>query len=119
MVDGREFSHTFLVCSLPTDAAGLLGTEFLNEAGVSIDFGCGKMSFADIGKEPRACKVSPTKRAALTIRDTALNPVYGRLGIKTSSSRPVPIARRILPRTQLGSLRLKKILLLPPGVDKL
>ena len=67
VVDGREFSHTFLVCSLPTDAAGLLGTDFLNEAVASIDFECRKMSFADIGKSPRACKVSPTKGAALTI----------------------------------------------------
>jgi len=41
VVDGREFSHKFLVCSLPTDAAVLLGTDFLNEAGASIDFGCG------------------------------------------------------------------------------
>jgi len=67
VVDGREFSHMFLVCSLPTDAAGLLGIDFLNEVSASIDFGCGKMSFADIGKAPRACKDSPTKGAALTI----------------------------------------------------
>jgi hypothetical protein len=67
VVDGREFNHTFLVCSLPTDAAGLLGTDFLNKAGVSIDFGCGKMSLAGIGKVPRECKVSPTRGAALTI----------------------------------------------------
>jgi hypothetical protein len=67
VVDGREFNHTFLACSLPTDAAGLLGTEFLNKAGVSIDFGCGKMSLADIAKAPRGCRVSPTRGAALTI----------------------------------------------------
>jgi len=67
VVDGREFSHKFLVCSLPTDAAGLLGTDFLNEAGDSIDFGCGKMSLTDIGKALRACKVSLTKGEALTI----------------------------------------------------
>jgi hypothetical protein len=65
VVDGREFSHTFLVCSLSTDAAGLLGTDFLNKAGVSIDFGCGKMSLADIGKAPRASKFSPTRGTAL------------------------------------------------------
>ena len=67
VVDGREFNHTFLACSLPTDAAGLLGTEFLNKAGVSVDFGCGKMSLADIAKAPRGCRVSPTRGAALTI----------------------------------------------------
>ena len=31
VVDGREITHTFLVCSLPSDAAGLLGTDFLTE----------------------------------------------------------------------------------------
>jgi len=67
VVDGREFNHTLLVCSLPTDAECLLGTDFLNKAGVSIDFGCCKMSLADIGKAPRECKFSPTKGAALTI----------------------------------------------------
>jgi len=67
VVEGREFSHKILVYSLPTGAAGILGTDFVNEAGVSIDFGCGKMSFADIGKAPRACKFSPTRGAALTI----------------------------------------------------
>jgi len=124
VVDGREFSHTFLACSLPTDAAGLLDTDFLNKAGVSIDFECGKMSLADIGKAPRACKVPPTTGAALTIftegkEGHSPQPVYGKLGIKTSSSQPAPTARRLLPRTKLGSLRLKKILLLPPRVDKL
>ena len=32
VVDGREFNHTFLVCSLPTDAAGLLGTYFFKQS---------------------------------------------------------------------------------------
>ena len=97
MVDGRRFNRTYMVCSLPSDAAGLLGTDsFLNKAGVSIDFGCGKMSLAGIGKVPRECKVSPTRGAALTIftagkeGHSPLNPVYGRLGIKTSSSQPAP-----------------------------
>jgi len=55
------------VCSLLTEAAGQLGTDFLNEAGASVDFGCGKMSLADTGKAPRACKVPPTRGAALTL----------------------------------------------------
>ena len=29
VVDGREYRHTFLVCQFPTDAAGLLGTDFI------------------------------------------------------------------------------------------
>ena len=30
---GRKFDHTFLVCPLPTEAAGLLGTDFLEGRG--------------------------------------------------------------------------------------
>ena len=30
---GREFNHQFLVCSLPTDAEGLLGMDVLKESG--------------------------------------------------------------------------------------
>jgi hypothetical protein len=44
----REY-HTYFVCALPTEAAGL-GTDFLEEAGIVIDFECGKMSFTDICK---------------------------------------------------------------------
>ena len=28
-LNGREFTHAFLICTLPADAAGLLGTDFL------------------------------------------------------------------------------------------
>ena len=37
-LNGREFTHAFLVCGLPTDAAGLLGTDFLEKAGAVMDF---------------------------------------------------------------------------------
>ena len=30
-LNGREYSHTFLICSLATDAAGLRGTDFFGE----------------------------------------------------------------------------------------
>ena len=33
VIGGREFKHEFLVCSLPTEAAGILGTDFMNESG--------------------------------------------------------------------------------------
>jgi hypothetical protein len=49
---GREYNHTFLVCALPTEAAGLLDTDFL-EAGIVIDFECDKISFTEISKAPR------------------------------------------------------------------
>jgi hypothetical protein len=32
-LNGREFTHVFLVCTLPTDAAGLLGTDFFGKNG--------------------------------------------------------------------------------------
>ena len=48
---GHEFEHTFYVCPLPTDAVGLIGTDFLDRAGAIISFECCKM-FSDIGKMP-------------------------------------------------------------------
>ena len=30
-LNGRDYTHAFLVCSLPTEAAGLLGTDFLKK----------------------------------------------------------------------------------------
>jgi len=35
---GRKLDHTFLVCPLPIEAAGLLGTDFLEERGAHINF---------------------------------------------------------------------------------
>jgi hypothetical protein len=48
----REYTHTFLVCSHPTEAAGLLGTDFLENSGDVIDFECGKMSLTDWKSAP-------------------------------------------------------------------
>ena len=31
LLNGREYTHAFLVCSLPTEAAGLLGTDILEK----------------------------------------------------------------------------------------
>jgi hypothetical protein len=50
----REYSHTFLVCSLSADAADLLGADFLEKAGAVIDFECRTMSRADVDKVSRA-----------------------------------------------------------------
>jgi len=41
---GREFNHQFLACSLPTDAGGLLGMDFLKVSGAIVDLECSKMS---------------------------------------------------------------------------
>jgi len=37
-IHGHRFKHAFLVCSLPTEVAGLLVTDFMAKAGVVIDF---------------------------------------------------------------------------------
>jgi hypothetical protein len=66
-IGGREFKHKFLVCSLPTEAAGLIGTDFMNGVGAKIDFGCGKTSLSDVGKVPRVHNDSGTDSAALTV----------------------------------------------------
>ena len=43
-LEGREYRHPFVVCSLPTYAAGLLGMDFFEKTGAEINFECGKMS---------------------------------------------------------------------------
>ena len=55
-VNGHEFNHTFLGCSLPPNAAGLLGMDFIHGSGAMIDCQCCKMSLADIGRVPRMRK---------------------------------------------------------------
>ena len=51
---GRKFYHTFLVCPLPTEAAGLLGTDLLEGRSAHINFEDGKMSLNDAVKDNRA-----------------------------------------------------------------
>jgi hypothetical protein len=55
------------VGTLPTEAAGLMDSDFINGAGSKIDFGCGKLSFSDVGKAPRENSDSDTEREALTV----------------------------------------------------
>ena len=43
-LNGREFTHSFLICPLPTKAAGLLGTDYLERLGAIVDFACGELS---------------------------------------------------------------------------
>jgi len=54
------------VCSLPTDAAGLLGTDFFEKTGAVINFECGKMSLTDIDQVSRVYSVPPVEHASLT-----------------------------------------------------
>jgi hypothetical protein len=60
------------MCSLPTDAAGLLGTDFMEGRGTVINFEDSKMSLIDVAATPRACVEPSNKRAVLTVftRDT-------------------------------------------------
>ena len=63
----REFTHAFLLCSLPTDAADLLGSDFLEKAGAVINLECGKKSLNGIGNVPRVLSVPHAGHAALTV----------------------------------------------------
>jgi hypothetical protein len=66
-LNGREYTHAFLVCSLPTEAARLLGTDFLEKTGALVDFEHAKISFTEIGAAPRVCGVSPSRHIALPV----------------------------------------------------
>ena len=65
-IGGHKFYHPFLVCSLPTEAAGLLGTDFLIEHGAAMNLHCNKMSL-DVSLSARASSESPTECTALTV----------------------------------------------------
>jgi hypothetical protein len=54
------------VCSQPTEAAGLIGTDFL-KVGAIINLECDKMSLTDIGKAPRADGTTLDRGTAFTI----------------------------------------------------
>ena len=67
VLGGRKLDHTFLVCPLPTEADGLLGTDFLDRTGTEINFECGKLSLAGNYKAPPASNGMSADRAALTV----------------------------------------------------
>ena len=67
LLNGSEFTHSFLICSLPTKEAGLLGTDFMNQLGAKIDFECGKMLLTDINKVPHVNSFSSTGHVALSV----------------------------------------------------
>jgi hypothetical protein len=91
-IDGRKFHHAFLVCPLPTEAAGVIGTDFFNH---------NKMDFADVKSTPRRCNKTSTEFTALTIF-TRGKAHRGR-GTRTSSSQPALPAREIPYRAERGS----------------
>jgi len=60
----REFKHTFLFCSLPTEAAGII---FLTQTGAMIDFDCCKLLFNNNGRRPREHGDTHTGHSAITV----------------------------------------------------
>jgi hypothetical protein len=67
-IGGRQFHQTFLVCSLPTDAAGLIGTNFLLENGIVMDLQCNVKSCPLLTSARRHGHVmTPTGCTALTV----------------------------------------------------
>ena len=50
-LNGREFTHS--LCPLPTKAAGLLGTDYLDRLGAIVDFECGELSLTGVDKTLR------------------------------------------------------------------
>ena len=64
---GQKFDHVFLVCPLPTEAAGLIGTDFLERTGAEINFECGRMALSATGETHVANSNRQGKYAALTV----------------------------------------------------
>jgi hypothetical protein len=46
LIGGKTYKHIFLVCPLPTESDGLLGTDFLDKAGAVINLDLRKLSLA-------------------------------------------------------------------------
>jgi hypothetical protein len=92
-LNGGRFTRRFLVCTLPK-AAGLLGTDFLNQVGAKIDFVGGKLSVDHTEGAPRTCGVPPIGHVALTVFSQGKaghRPLpERRRSVWTSSSRPTP-----------------------------
>jgi hypothetical protein len=84
-LDGKEFKHTFLVCQLPTDAAGLIGADLLEDAGTIVSFeGC-ELLIPHGRYNTRAREIVLEERKALPFsrrenRRVALNPFSPRSG---------------------------------------
>jgi len=69
VLGGRKLDHTFLVCALPTEADGLLVTDFLDRTDAEINFEYGKLSLSGNYKAPLHVMACPD-RAALCFQST-------------------------------------------------
>ena len=64
---GKEFKHTILVCQLPTDAAGLIGADFLEVAGAIVNFESCELLIPHGRYHPRARDDALDEHTALTV----------------------------------------------------
>ena len=55
------------MCLLPTEAAGVMGTDFIVQAGAMIDFDCCKLLLNNNGSRPRVLSDTHTGHSAITI----------------------------------------------------
>ena len=104
------------MCSLPTEAAGLLGTDFLEKTGAVIDFECAKMSFADVGKVTRVYRVPHAKHSALTVFTggkvkSSPSSEFRRCSMQANSPQLISVLRKLLNKVGPGLLGLRRILL--------
>jgi hypothetical protein len=67
LLNGSEFTHSFLVCSLPTQTAGLLGSNLLGRIGAHIDFESGQLAFSDVNESPCVCNAVSSEHIAHTV----------------------------------------------------
>ena len=121
---GRVYKHTFLVCPLPTETAGLLGTDFMEEAGAVIDFKGSKMSFSDTGKASRAHSDPSTERTALTIflrgKDGHSPQLEKKVAWQTDEQLPAsPHREKIAPQNRIWLVKAKENITLPPRCSKI
>jgi hypothetical protein len=96
--NGCEMNHSFLVCSLRTDAARLVGTDFMEKTGATINFECSKVTLTSANQAPQAHIAIPTGQLALTVfprvkTAATLKPENGRHGAWTSRSQSAPVLR--------------------------
>ena len=104
-LNGREFTHAFLVCALPTDAACLMGIDFLEKESVVIDFSAVRclLPASAMCCECLAFHLQGTQHSLSSQRvklDAAPSSVYRRRGIKPSRPHPNPIPRSIRNRAK-------------------
>jgi hypothetical protein len=67
MLGGQKYDHKFLVSHLPTDAAGILGMDFLERTNAEINFGKGLLTLPVKDEPPHSYGTLPTRCAVLTV----------------------------------------------------